>query len=72
MKVYPSAERYRRKAILHVGVNFNRNTEPDLVEKIESVENRSAYIKGLIRDDLDVGHDTPGARGDDEKGGHGG
>ena len=49
----PAQKRYHEKAILHVGVNFNRNTEPELVEKIESVENRSAYIKGLVRDDVE-------------------
>ncbi len=51
--VYPSVKKYRKKSILHVGIDFNRNTEPELVEKIESVENRSGYVKELIRRDIE-------------------
>ena len=52
MVQHPAQKRYHDKNILHVGINFNRNTEPELVEKMESVENRSAYIKGLVREDV--------------------
>ncbi len=48
-----SVKRYHEKAILHVGINFNRNTEPELVEKMESVGNRSKYIKDLMRADIE-------------------
>lgn len=51
--VYPSKQRYRKKNVLHVGIDFNRNTEPELVEKMESVENRSGYVKDLIRRDIE-------------------
>ena len=50
-----ATKRYRDKAILHVGIDFNRNTEPELVEKIESQKNRSGYVKDLIRKDLESG-----------------
>lgn len=30
---------------------FNCNTDADIIEKLESVENKSAYIKNLIRND---------------------
>lgn len=30
---------------------FNMNTDADIIEKLESVENKSAYIKQLIRND---------------------
>lgn len=51
--MYPTEKRYRDRSILHVGINFNRNTEPELVEKMEKVPNRSRYIKDLIREDLE-------------------
>lgn len=50
---YPSVRKYRKKNVLHVGIDFNRNTEPKLVDKIESVENRSGYVKDLIRRDIE-------------------
>ena len=53
MVQYPAQKRYHEKNILHVGINFNRATEPELVEKMESVKNRSAYIKDLVRDDIE-------------------
>ena len=31
---------------------FERRTEADLIEKLESVPNRAGYIKSLIRRDL--------------------
>lgn len=35
-------------------VDFNRNSETDkpLIEKLDSVENKSRYIKGLIQRDI--------------------
>ncbi len=51
--VYPSETRYRKKALLHVSLDLNRNTEPDLVEMMESVPNKSRYLKRLIRDDIE-------------------
>lgn len=50
---YPSVKKYRDKSVLHVGIDFNRNTEPELVKKMESVENRSGYVKSLIRRDIE-------------------
>lgn len=29
-----------------------KNTEKDIINKLESVENKSGYIKQLIRDDI--------------------
>ena len=33
-------------------LRFNPEREPDLVEKLSTVPNKSGYIKGLMRDDL--------------------
>ena len=49
-----ASKRYRQKAILRVNVDFNRNTEPELAEKIQSVENRSRYIKDLVKRDIEA------------------
>lgn len=48
-----SVKKYHEKAILHVGINFNRSTEPELVKKIEGLANRSGYIKDLVRKDVE-------------------
>ena len=50
-----AVKRYHDRNILHVGINLNRSTEPELVEKVESEENRSGYIKALIRADIEAG-----------------
>lgn len=50
--VYPSEQKYRKKNLLTTTLTLNRNTEADLVEKIESVPNKSRYLKELIRHDI--------------------
>lgn len=54
----PSWNRYDKKNLLRIGVAFNRNTEPQLVEKIEEIRKSgksvSAYIKGLVQKDVDA------------------
>jgi len=37
---------------LTVGFKFNRKTDADIIDKLESVEKRQSYIKQLIRDDI--------------------
>ena len=53
MPYYPANKRYEKSTIRKVPVAFNRNTEPDLLEWIESIENKSGYIKRLIREDME-------------------
>lgn len=43
--------RYEKKTIRRIVVPFNRNTEPELLEYIEGIPNKTAYIKGLISAD---------------------
>ena len=50
---YEPQRRYHAKAIVRVTVDFNRNTESDLVERIESQPNRAGYIKRLVREDVE-------------------
>ena len=47
-----ASRRYAEENIVKVIVGINRRTEPELVEKVESVENRSGYVKDLIRADI--------------------
>ncbi len=53
MPYYPANKRYREQNIMQLSVNFNRKTEPELVQKLEQVENKSGYIKSLIRKDIE-------------------
>ena len=33
-------------------IKLNTETDADIIEKLEAVENRNGYIKGLIRNDI--------------------
>lgn len=51
LRKWREANQYR------LAVDFNRNSEADkpLIDKLESVDNKSAYVKGLIRGDIEKG-----------------
>lgn len=53
MVTYPSKKRYDKENILRVAVGFNRRTEPELVERVEEEENKAAYIRSLVREDVE-------------------
>lgn len=46
-------ERYEKKNVVRVTFKVIKTTEPDILEKLESVENKSGYIKSLIRADIE-------------------
>ena len=51
-----ASERQRRfdeKNTRRIGLKLNLKTDADILEKLESVENKQGYIKELIRQDLD-------------------
>ena len=52
MVVYPSKRRYDKKNVVRVSVAFNRSTEPELVDYIESIDNKSGYIKDLLKAEM--------------------
>lgn len=54
MVTYPSKKRYDARTIIKVTVGFNRNTEPELVERIEQEPNRTAFIKELVRERVEA------------------
>lgn len=60
MVYYESNARYEKENLLRVMVKFNRKTEPDLVERVESQENRAGYLKRLVKEDIERGSNAQG------------
>lgn len=52
MVVYPSKRRYDKKNVVRVSVAFNRSTEPELVDYIGSIGNKSGHIKDLLNAEM--------------------
>lgn len=48
-KKYDQANKNKYK---NVFIKLNKETEKDIVEKLESVDNIQGYVKGLIRKDI--------------------
>lgn len=53
MVYYESNAKYEKENLLRVLVKFNRKTEPELVERMESQENKAGYLKRLVKDDIE-------------------
>jgi len=49
---YAAQAKYDSTNTTVITLKFNKNTEPDLISRLQSVDNKSGYIKGLIRDDI--------------------
>lgn len=49
---YAAQKKYRKNNTRSVTVAFYLNTEMDILNKLDSVSNKSGYIKQLIRDDI--------------------
>lgn len=69
-KTHPSTlkaiDRYKKKYIVNVALQFNTRTEPELTEYVRSLPNKTAYIKGLIRADLERIKEEPKANTESE------
>ena len=44
--------KYSQKLRTYI-VRCNKHTEADIVEKLDATENKSAYIKKLVREDIE-------------------
>lgn len=44
---------YAKQNIRRVTIGFNRNTDSDLIDYVESIENMQKYLKDLIRQDME-------------------
>lgn len=53
MVTYPAKKRYDAKNILKVAVGFNRNTEPELVERMEKEPSKATFLKKLVREQIE-------------------
>ena len=60
MTYYPSSAKYEREKLLRVMTKFHRVKEADLVEKMEQQENKSGYLKRLVREDIQRERDAQG------------
>lgn len=46
-------EKYQKNSTTSIAIRFMNNTESDLLEKLNSVDNKAGYIKRLIREDME-------------------
>ena len=46
-------ERYQKAHTVSVNIRLMKNTERDIIDKLQSVPNKAGYIKSLIRADLE-------------------
>lgn len=49
--------RYKKKNYKDFTIHLNRNTEQDIIDRIEQAENKQGYVKSLIRDDIEKADD---------------
>lgn len=45
-------ERYDLRNTKQIKLKLNVKTDGDIIERLDSVENKQGYIKGLIREDM--------------------
>ena len=45
-------EKYEKANTVQLHLKLNRNTDADILEKLDSVGNKQGYIKSLIRKDI--------------------
>ena len=45
--------RYDARTAVYVSLKLNRNTDADLIARLEAEPNKQAYIKALIRADIE-------------------
>ena len=48
---------YDKKFTTRVYIKLNKKTDDDIIRKLGSIPNKQGYIKGLIRRDMQSGHD---------------
>lgn len=50
--VYEKQKKYQKSNIKWVSLPLNKNTDQDIIEYLEKQENKRAYIKALIRENM--------------------
>lgn len=61
-----ATDKYKKANLVNVALQFNKRTEPELTEYVRSLPNKTAYIKGLIRANADIGAKSWSLRINDE------
>ena len=46
-------KRYKAKNTVRVTIDFNRATEQPLIDKLDEQQNKSGYVKDLIKKDIE-------------------
>lgn len=49
---YAPQMKYDKNNTVQIKMKLNKNTDADIIEKLETVENRQGYIKELILNDI--------------------
>ena len=49
---YAAQERYNKQNTVSIAIRLMKNTEQDIIQKLDSVPNKAGYIKSLIRSDI--------------------
>lgn len=44
--------KYAKSNVTQIKFSFNNRTDADIIDKLNSVENKQGYIKDLIRNDI--------------------
>lgn len=47
-------QKYELKAMKQISLKLNRNTDSDVIAKLDSVDNVRGYIISLIREDIEI------------------
>lgn len=53
-----ATDKYKKANIVNVALQFNKKTEPGLTEFVRSLQNKTAYIKNLLRAEAKIGAKT--------------
>ena len=49
---YPHQAKYDAANVKHYGLKLNKKTDADIIEWLDSQENKQSYLKELIRADI--------------------
>ena len=58
----PALDRYRKNNIIQKSISLNINTDMDIIEHIDSIDNFNGYVKNLIRFHKELYNVKPGQR----------
>lgn len=49
-----ASKKYDKANTIMTAIKLNKNTDKEIIEKLESVENKQGYIKQLIRNEINA------------------